>query len=54
MVLQTTTLVGDWVGLVEKPGRLAVTAAGDIDDLGITFRSDDSDVAWVDELWDEL
>ncbi len=33
---------------------LAIDCAGDIDDLGITFRSDDSEEACVDEFWDEL
>ena len=47
-------MVGVWFGLVEKPGMLASDAdADDNDDFGMTFRSDDSDVAWVDEFWDE-
>jgi hypothetical protein len=47
-------LVCDWFGLVEKPGRLASCAAGDIDDFGMTFRSEDNELACVDEFWDEL
>jgi hypothetical protein len=43
-----------WFGFIEKPGMLASDCAGDSDDFGMTFRSDDSEETCVDEFWDEL
>jgi len=43
-----------WFGLVEKPGMVASDCAGDSDDFGMTFRSDDNEFTCVDEFWDEL
>lgn len=45
-------MVGFWFGLVEKPGMLASDCAGDMDDFGMTFRSDDRELTCVDEFCD--